>query len=327
MALASNLIQKEQDKFVVAQSNGNVAVVVTNPDGSNIFGGSPVGISSLPSINGTVGIMGLSGSNGGSGFNTVLAYAATDSDGDDNGFIVNGHTQIWNQGTSKWGRWPGDTTNGAYVNIRQMPLVSLASINGIVSVSGALPAGTNFLGGVSIYGSVNLTQTGLTSLASGTLVGLNPSSNYIGLVSVASINGTVTNAPGTNFIGLVSTASINGTFSLTPATTGGWSKYSFLSLSSGVQQVKSSAGELGGYYIFNGNSTVAFVQFLDVANSSASLGARVPDLSFGIPAGGAANLENANGINFTNAINIAATTTPNGSTGPTVPLVTNLWFK
>lgn len=222
-------------------------------------------------------------------------------------------------------------------------LVSTASINGNVGIVGTVPVSGTFW---QTTQPVSFSQ--LVSLASGTLVGLNPSSNFIGLVSVASINGTVTNAAGTNFIGLVSTASINGTVtnaagtnfiglvstasingivSLTPGTTGGWTPYMFASLSSLAQQVKASAGELGGYYIYNPNAAVTYIQMFDIANSSVSLGVRAPTLTFGIPATSGANLEFANGVNFATAIQIAATTTPNGSTGPTTPVPVNILYK
>lgn len=73
-------------------------------------------------------------------------------------------------------------------------LISAASIHGKVDVATALPAGANYIGlttavigntpAVSQSGTWNVGVTGLISLASGTLVGLNPGANFIGLATV-----------------------------------------------------------------------------------------------------------------------------------------------
>lgn len=194
-------------------------------------------------------------------------------------------------------------------------LNSLASIYGTVANAG----GSTFVqwnSGATVT-SLSYNQ-GLTSLASGTKILAVESGNW----------GVAASLPTTTVIGsLNSLASIYGVVSLGPNTNSGWTKYGFYSLSSVAQQVKSSAGELGGWYFYNSNPSVTYVQFFDIANSSVSLGVRQPDLSFGLVANGGANLELANGLNFATAIQIAATTTPNGSTGPTTPIVANIFYK
>jgi hypothetical protein len=56
--------------------------------------------------------------------------------------------------------------------------------------------------------------------------------------------------------------------------------------------VKASAGTFGGYYIYNPNATVAYLQVFDVASAtSVTLGTTVPDMIFAIPAASAANIE------------------------------------
>lgn len=60
-------------------------------------------------------IQGIQGSNGGAGFNEILAYGAGDTDGNDSGLITNTHLQSWT-GTV-WARVRGDATDGLLVNL------------------------------------------------------------------------------------------------------------------------------------------------------------------------------------------------------------------
>lgn len=121
---------------------------------------------------------------------------------------------------------------------------------------------------------------------------------------------------------------------LTPSTTGGWDKWSTpnnnsnaaLVATAGGVQVKASAGTFGGYYCFNPNSVVIYLQVFDTS-SAVTLGTTRPHLVFGIPANSAANLEIANGVNMANAIKIAATTTASGNTAPSTGLDVTIFYK
>jgi len=120
----------------------------------------------------------------------------------------------------------------------------------------------------------------------------------------------------------------------TPGTTGGWSKWSTpqnnsnaaLVATAGGVQVKGSAGTFGGYFCYNPNSTVTYLQVFDLA-TSVTLGTTRPDLVFGIPANSATNLEITLGINMANAIKIAATTTASGSTAPGTGMDVTIFYK
>lgn len=316
MGLPNQLIAREIAKFVSPQAGGDVApVAVVNPDGSNIGGtagltslasGQFIGIaanSSLPSINGLVGLTG------------VVSLAS--------------------------GQYIGIGTNSSLPSITGLIQVnnvaSLASIYGQVFVN-------NVASLASIYGQVQVVN-GVTSLASGQFIGLNgvlslasgqtiftKEQNLISLASGQYI-GIATNSSLPSITGLVqvnnvaSLASVYGVVSLQPNTNSGWSKYSFLSLATGTQMVKTSAGELGGWYVGNPNAAIAYVSVFDQASGSASLGARVPDLIMTVPANGAANMEAANGINFLTAIQIAASMTPLGGSGPSIGLPVSIWYK
>ncbi len=117
-----------------------------------------------------------------------------------------------------------------------------------------------------------------------------------------------------------------GSVNLSPLSGQGWPSTYSGSIGATLTAVKaSSAGTLGGWYIYNSNTSVAYVQIFDAATTGAvTLGTTAPKLSLGIPAGGAANMELTNGIKFANGIIIAVTTTRAGSTGPTNTVDINL---
>lgn len=111
-----------------------------------------------------------------------------------------------------------------------------------------------------------------------------------------------------------------------PSTTGGWTPAFNAAVTTTVKTVKASAGTLGGWFIYNPNSSVAYVQIFDISGA-VTLGTSVPVLSLGIPATAGANVESPNGIQFANAIKFACTTTSTGLTAPSTGLETNFWFK
>lgn len=96
-----------------------------------------------------------------------------------------------------------------------------------------------------------------------------------------------------------------------------WAPKLLSGLAGTVKTVKTSAGQLGQVYCYNGQAAVTYIQIFDVASpSSVTLGTTTPVLSLGIPQ------TNANGsgptfvgIGFYNGIQVAATTTATGATG------------
>jgi len=98
-------------------------------------------------------------------------------------------------------------------------------------------------------------------------------------------------------------------------------------LSTTVFQVVGAAAVLESYYVYNPNSSVAYVQIFDVATAGAvTLGATAPKWSIGIPANGAANLSGL-GLTCANGIQVAATTTATGSTAPSSALDCNFGYR
>jgi hypothetical protein len=52
---------------------------------------------------------------------------------------------------------------------------------------------------------------------------------------------------------------------VTPSATGGWSKIKYAAQTTTVQTPKGTAATFGGYYVYNPNATVSYVQVFDVA--------------------------------------------------------------
>lgn len=111
-----------------------------------------------------------------------------------------------------------------------------------------------------------------------------------------------------------------------PATSGGWTPATG-SIGATKTDIKTSAGQVGGWYIYNPNSSVAYVQFFNATAANVTLGTTAPYYSLPIPATSAANLEVGKGIAHSTAISIAVTTTRAGSTGPGSTVDYNIFYK
>lgn len=119
-----------------------------------------------------------------------------------------------------------------------------------------------------------------------------------------------------------------------PQTSGGWSTGNFTSgdgstaLTNSAQVIKASAGQLGGWHIFNPNTVTAWVIIYNVAAASVTVGTTNPQMVLGIPAGAAANVEFSIGIPFSTAMSCAAVmTTAGGNTAPTTALDVMILYK
>jgi len=90
--------------------------------------------------------------------------------------------------------------------------------------------------------------------------------------------------------------------------------------------VKTSAGVLRGYALFNSSTSWVYVQVFNKTTGSITLGSTAPDLVIGLPPGGGANLSLDGGIVFGTAISWASTATPTGSGAPAADPVVNFWY-
>jgi hypothetical protein len=86
-------------------------------------------------------------------------------------------------------------------------------------------------------------------------------------------------------------------------------------------------GVVAGWYIYNSNNSVTYVQFFNTGSAAVTIGTTAPVYSIGIPALSAANLMSPTGISHTTAISIAATTTRSGSTAPGTAIDMNIFYK
>lgn len=91
--------------------------------------------------------------------------------------------------------------------------------------------------------------------------------------------------------------------------------------------VDASAGTLWGYYFYNPNASVCYVQFWNTAQGSVTVGTTAPVLTLGIPATSAANVQLAVGDAYSTAITIAATTARAGGTACGSNVDANVWYK
>jgi hypothetical protein len=112
---------------------------------------------------------------------------------------------------------------------------------------------------------------------------------------------------------------------VTASTTGGVNATSG-SIGATKTAIKTSAGVVMGWYFYNSNSSVAYVQIFANTVAGVTLGTTAPTMSLGIPPGSAANMAFDVGINFATAITIAITTTRAGATGPTNTVDYNVFW-
>jgi len=117
--------------------------------------------------------------------------------------------------------------------------------------------------------------------------------------------------------------------SLVPTATGGLTTYHLVSAATtNATNVKASAGQLYGYYIFNANAAARKVAFHNSA-STPTAGASV-FFSIVIPAGSGANVEFSQGLAFSSGIGITTVTGTGDSDATAVAsgdLIINLFYK
>ncbi len=117
---------------------------------------------------------------------------------------------------------------------------------------------------------------------------------------------------------------------LQPHTQGGLSMFRTIDADETEESVKSSAGQIYGWYMSNAVAANVFVKFYNDTVANVIVGTTVPDLTVMLPASSAANVAFPNGIAFSNAITIAATTLvgDNDATAPAAnQVIANVFYK
>ena len=93
------------------------------------------------------------------------------------------------------------------------------------------------------------------------------------------------------------------------------------------EDVKTSAGKLYGWAVYNDHSAEVFLQFWNATAANVTPGTTTPRLTFPIPAGAAANVEFANGITFDTAITLGCTAGFSDGTAPGATVSGTVFYK
>jgi hypothetical protein len=142
----------------------------------------------------------------------------------------------------------------------------------------------------------------------------------------ALIGGDATNGLDVDVTRVSGTVTVNDV----PATSGGWTSSITLSAAStNATSAKGSAGQVGGWYLYNANAAVRYFKLYNKATSP-TVGTDTPVMVIPIPPGSAANVEFGKGIAFATGIAFALTTgVANSDTGAVAAneIVVNLFYK
>lgn len=139
-----------------------------------------------------------------------------------------------------------------------------------VDVVAALPAGTNAIGKLAANSGVDIGDVDVTSISAGT--------NLIGDVS------------------------------LQPRTGNGCDLFRTLDLDETEEDVKTSAGNLYGYYFANTNASARYLKLYNATAANVTVGTTTPVATFYLPPVSAGHVGLAYPISFSTAISAAATT-------------------
>lgn len=242
-----------------------------------------------------------------------------------------------NQGTSPWVTSNATTSvvgNGAAATAQRVTIANdstgvLATVGAVTAITNALPTGTNSLGKISdittsVVPGVAATNLGKAEDAAHTTGDTGVMALAVRADTAASTAGTTGDyqPPITNNVGALWMAGV-------PSVNSGWSVATgTIGATKTDIGVANTPGNVGGWYIYNANAAVSYVQFFNFQASAVTLGTTAPVYSLGIPPGSAANVAPGMvGISNSTAISIAVTTTRAGLTGPVSTVDFNIWYK
>lgn len=123
---------------------------------------------------------------------------------------------------------------------------------------------------------------------------------------------TLANAPANANSGVYRVQQVDSGGALTngtaPQTSGGLSIATDIDLDETETEIKATAGQLYGWYIYNDGAAEVYVKLYNATAATVEVGTTVPVMTLGIPAGSGANVFTQHGIAFSTAICAAATT-------------------
>lgn len=108
-----------------------------------------------------------------------------------------------------------------------------------------------------------------------------------------------------------------------------WVATGRISQNNSPYQVTTGSCQLKGWILNNGGSTATWLQIWDALSANITVGTNAPNHTLLIPAGSPAvvfPIEQGPGIQFSNAITVAATSTETGSTNPNANLSMEIFF-
>jgi hypothetical protein len=223
----------------------------------------------------------------------------------------------------------GQTTGGGggYVNVKVNP-------SGALVTATTLDAGTASIGVLGANSGVDIGDVTINNAAGASAVNIQDGGNSITIDgSISNTSFEATQATATNlktqaecYQGGTAVSSSNPLFVSPAAATSGGTSSVTGALTNTAAAVSGSAGQVYGWFIYNPNNTVAYVQFYNVVAASVIVGTTTPIYSIGIPALSAANVFGP-GIVHSTAISVAATTTRAGGVAPSTSLDYNIFYK
>lgn len=187
------------------------------------------------------------------------------------------------RGTAEGALWTQDFNSDAILADTTAIKTAVETIDNAISgtemqvdVVAPLPAGTNAIGKLAANSGVDIGDVDVTSIAAG--------SNLVGDVGISGAR-----------------------------TSGGTTLYKNIDVDETEDQVKGTAGQVYWIHAINLKATPLYLKFYNATAASVTVGTTTPDLTFPVPSQGDTNgagfvLAIPNGIAFSTAITIAATT-------------------
>lgn len=109
-------------------------------------------------------------------------------------------------------------------------------------------------------------------------------------------------------LGTSDTPAVVGSVVLSPVAAGGLSIARNIDVDESEDDVKTSAGQLYGYYLYNLATSTRYIRFYNATAANTTVGTTTPLLTIPLGAGQGANMSFEHGIPFSTALCIAATT-------------------
>lgn len=157
------------------------------------------------------------------------------------------------------------------------------------------------------------------------------SGNGYNITQMNGANVTMGNgASGTGVQRVTIASDSTGVIGLLPKTSGGLTTFRSIDVDETEEEIKATAGQLFGWFIYNNAATTIYVKFYNATAANVTVGTTTPVITVPIPAGAGANVEYTNGVAFSTAITIAATTgvADNNTGAPAAnDIVANIFYK